>query len=56
MKDKHKQLNDHEIALLVNDLTATAREYGQYGCCREKIREVVLKHLEFLPKPKQYKK
>lgn len=51
----HKQLKDNEIAAMVNDLTKTAKEYGQTQQCREHIRTVVLKHLNFLPNAKKYK-
>lgn len=51
----HKILKDHEIAIMVNELTKVAKERGHAQCCREAIRAVVLKHLEFLPEPKKYR-
>ena len=54
MTRRTKDLKDHEIALMINEVTAAAKEYGHAQCCREKIREVVLRHLEFLPNAKKY--
>ena len=52
----HKILKDHEIATMVNELTAVAKKYCHAQCMREQLRAVVLRHLEFLPEPKKYKR
>lgn len=35
-------MKDHEIAKLVNDLTAVAREYGQTQQLRDRISQLVV--------------
>lgn len=47
---KTKQLKDHELALLINELTKVAQEDGQLQCIRVRVRDVVLKHLKPLQK------
>jgi len=33
----HRDIKDHEIAIIVNKITKIAKEYGNHGCLRELI-------------------
>lgn len=50
-----KDLMDHELATLVNELTATADDYCHAQCLRGQIRTVLFKYLHFLPNAKKYR-
>ncbi len=41
-----KDLMDHEIAVMINELTSTAEAYCHAQCMRGELRRVLVKHLE----------
>ncbi len=46
-KDRNtKDLMDHEIATMINELTSTAQDYCHAQCLRGELRKVIVKHLE----------
>ncbi len=43
---QNKQLKDHEVALMINELTASVPKYAHAQCLRGEIHRIVLKYLK----------